>query len=77
MASYSCSSLITISTHVSPAAIYYSIEKAGLLTLFMELFSVIGGLYMIMKVLDTLSSLFYCKDNRYTEVNTGSELEMT
>jgi len=39
-----------------------------------QLFSIIGGLYMIAKVLDVyLYTLFY-KKTEYTEVNPGSEL---
>ena len=42
-----------------------------------RMFSIIGGIYMIFKTVDTYLTFFFCSDTKYTEVNSGSQIEMS
>lgn len=79
---------IMFQTAVTPTAINYSIKIEGLWSTLANIFSVVGGLYMIFKVTDTLVYNFCSPKNQYTEVSNdlpatktvhgnSSNLEMT
>ena len=45
-----------------------------MVALLSQLFSIIGGVYMIVRIVDTYIHALSCRDNGYTEVNAGGEL---
>ena len=65
-----------IRVDLSPTAIYYSIIREGIAGFLVQVFSIIGGLYMIFKVVDLYYTMCFIKPAGYTEVSTGSDIEM-
>jgi hypothetical protein len=59
---------------MTPTSIHYSKQGGELTTLLLQLFSVIGGLFMIAKVIDAYWTAAFSKPEQYSEVNPGSEL---
>lgn len=49
-------------------------ESAGIWGLLLQLFSAIGGIFMIIKVIDAMVSSIFYKSRAYTEVDPGTEL---
>lgn len=56
--------------------VYYYPSTTGILEVLIRAFSIVGGIFMIFKVLDNYITLLFCKEHRYTEVNSGSSIEM-
>lgn len=65
---------IVFITELVPTTIHYFKESQGVLGLIMQLFSIIGGLYMIAKVLDIYIAALFVKQAEFSEINPGSEL---
>lgn len=54
----------------------YSRPRAGMLHFLLEIFSIVGGLYMIFKVLDAYITACFYKTVIYNEVSTSPDVEL-
>ena len=61
-------------TDINPTAIKYSKQSIGILGLLLQVFSIIGGIFMIAKVVDVFLATAFVKPQGFTEVNPGTEL---
>lgn len=62
------------STELNPTSIHYYKSSSGIWGLLLQLFSAIGGIYMIVKVLDAFVHSIFGKASGYSEVDPGTEL---
>lgn len=72
-ASFSCRFRLS-RTELTPTAIHYFTEGSGLMKLLLQLFSVIGGVFMIIKVVDAYFTALFTKSEEFSEFSPGTEL---
>lgn len=65
---------IVFRTEINPTSIHYFMESNGVLGLVMQLFSIIGGIFMIAKLFDACLTSAFIKERGYSEVDPGTEL---